>query len=288
MNRLQKKCLIATAGTHLLLVVALLCSGFIKSKPKTDDTPPLDVIPANVVEAELNSGVKDAPKPAPQPLPKPPEPQVQPDPKSEPKPEPKPEKQPDPEPVKTPTEKLPDPDLTPVVKPKPHEVTPDLNRVVVHKPKPNISKPTEPDTSAADAAREAKRLKAEKAKAFREAMRSIKDNSSSATSVEMPGEASVSFASYASVVKSIYEAAWQPPGDTASDDANTLVKVTIASDGSVISAHIITPSGDASVDASVRRTLEKVTFVREFPDGAREKEKTFIINFNLKAKRMSA
>ena len=27
MNRLQKKCLIAAAGTHLLVVVAVLCSG---------------------------------------------------------------------------------------------------------------------------------------------------------------------------------------------------------------------------------------------------------------------
>ena len=44
MNRLQKKCLIAVAGTHLLLVVALLCSGFIRPKPKVDDSLVLDVI----------------------------------------------------------------------------------------------------------------------------------------------------------------------------------------------------------------------------------------------------
>ena len=62
--------------------------------------------------------------------------------------------------------------------------------------------------------------------------------------------------------------------------------MTIASDGTVISARIITPSGDAGVDASVQRTLDRVTFIAPFPEGATEKERTYIINFNLKAKRM--
>ena len=102
----------------------------------------------------------------------------------------------------------------------------------------------------------------------------------------MPGTSSVSYANYASVVKSKYEAAWTPPDSAASDDANVKVSVTIGSDGSVISAHIVDASGDASVDSSVRRTLDRVNFIAPFPDGATEKEKTFIINFNLKAKRM--
>jgi TonB family protein len=62
--------------------------------------------------------------------------------------------------------------------------------------------------------------------------------------------------------------------------------VTIGSDGSVIASRILNRSGDAQVDASVQRTLDRVTFVAPFPDGATEKERTFIINFNLKAKRM--
>ena len=279
MSRLQKKCLVATAGTHLLLVVLLLCSGFITSKPQPDETQLLDVIPAILIEAAFNSGVKNAPKPPPEIKPPEPPPEKQPAPEP-----PKPKKIPDPEPVKP--EKIPDAEPVPVVKPKPkHEIKIDLSKPIVHKT-PQAEKP---DTSAEDAKREKARLQKERLKAIANAARSIKENSSSATEVSMPeGNGSVSFASYASVVKSIYEAAWQPPGDTASDDANTLVKVTIASDGSVISAHIITPSGDKSVDDSVRRTLDKVTFVHEFPPGAKEKEKTFIINFNLKAKRMSA
>jgi TonB family protein len=62
--------------------------------------------------------------------------------------------------------------------------------------------------------------------------------------------------------------------------------VTIASDGTVITARIVTPSGDAGVDNSIQRALDRVTFIAPFPEGAKEKERIFIIKFNLKAKRM--
>jgi TonB family protein len=91
---------------------------------------------------------------------------------------------------------------------------------------------------------------------------------------------------YAAVVKERYSTAWTPASDTASDDANTKVSVTIGSDGTVIASRILNPSGDARVDASVQRTLDRVKFVAPFPDGAKEKQRTFIINFNLKAKRL--
>ena len=77
-----------------------------------------------------------------------------------------------------------------------------------------------------------------------------------------------------------------PPDETASDDANVKVRVTIASDGRVISARVIGPSGDASVDRSVQNTLDRVTDIAPFPDGSTETERTYIINFNLKAKRI--
>ncbi|MGH7952956.1 MAG: TonB family protein, partial [Limisphaerales bacterium] len=104
--------------------------------------------------------------------------------------------------------------------------------------------------------------------------------------VDMPGNSTAAYANYADVVKSIYEQAWVPPDNTDNDEANTKVRVTIASDGTVVSARIITPSDDSKVDASVQRTLERVTFIAPFPEGAAEKERTYIINFNLKAKRM--
>ncbi|HTL74640.1 MAG TPA: TonB family protein [bacterium] len=298
MNRLQKKCLIATAGLHLSLVLILVFgAAFFTEHSKPDETELLTVIPANLIDAAFSSGVKGAQPPPPTP-PQPPQPVQQPQPQP-PQPKPEPVKQPDPEPVKPtptlmqkvetffkPTEKLPPEDLKPVetadkpVKPK-HEIKVDLTKQVVR----NTSKPA-PDTTAADNAREAKRLRDARLKAIAKAARSIKENASSATTVEMPGEGSVSYANYASVVRSVYERAWTPPDDADNDDAITKVSVTIARDGTVISSRLLNPSGDSRVDASVRRTLDRVTFVAPFPDGAKEKERTFIINFNLKAKRM--
>jgi TonB family protein len=285
MNRLQKKCLIAAAGTHLLVVVAVLCSGFITSKPKPDDSQVLDVIPANLIDAAFNSGVKGAQPPPPTPITKPPEPQPTPEP-----PKPMVVPQPRPEPV-APPEKI-QPDDTkpadipePKPKPKPHKIEVDL--------KPVVRKTSDVDNSAAEAekaakaaAKEAKRARDARLKAIQNAARAIKENSSTSTSVDMPGDSTAAYANYASIVKSVYTQAWVPPDDTASDDANVKVSVTIANDGSVISAHIVGPSGDASVDRSVQKTLDRVSEIAPFPDGATDKERTYIINFNLKAKRM--
>ena len=165
-------------------------------------------------------------------------------------------------------------------KSQPHKINVDLSKQVVR----TVPKVT-PDTSEADAHEAAKEAR-QRAKAIAAAARAIEKNASSATTVEMPGTGSVSYANYASVVKSVYERAWRTPDDAANDEANTRVSVTIGSDGTVISSHILDPSGDAKVDASVQRTLDNVNFIAPFPDGAKEKEKTFIINFNLKAKRM--
>ena len=68
MNRLQKKCLIATAGFHLLLVLVILFgAAFFTSHEKPDETTLLTVIPANLIDAAFNSGVKAVQPPAPTP-----------------------------------------------------------------------------------------------------------------------------------------------------------------------------------------------------------------------------
>jgi colicin import membrane protein len=292
MSRLQKKCLIATAGFHLLLVVTLVFgSAFFVSHSKPDETQVLNVIPANLIDAAFSSGVKSAQAPAPTPTP--PQPQVQPQPTP---PQPKPVVTP-PTPAPTP----PAPTLMEKVKelftPEPKKLSPDdLKPVEPAKTtpkkiqvdlKPVVRKTPTTDTSEADkraAAKEANRRKT----AFQNAARSIKEKASTDTIVDtMPGTGSVSYANYASVVKSIYDRAWTPPSDMASDDVTTKVSVTISRDGTVISSRIIDRSGDSRVDASVQRVLDRVDFVAPFPDGATEKERTFIINFNPQAKRMT-
>ena len=288
MNRLQKKCLVATAGTHLLLVVALLCSGFIKSKPQAEDVPLITIIPDVAVNTSTSSPPKITPTPTPTPPePKPPEPTPPP---VHDDPPPTPVKHVDPvEPL--PPEKSYDSDVKVLVKPpvkpkQPHVINPVMDKTVVKNNKPNIAKPTVEDTSEADAKAEQERLRRQRAAQFARLTHTLENNLSPTTQVEIPEEGSVSFASYASIVKSIYETKWQAPDDAANDQAITKVSVTIARDGHVINARVIDGSGDSRVDASVRRTLSNVKFIKAFPAGATESEKTFIINFNLQSKKL--
>ena len=111
MNRLQKKCVLATAGVHLLLFAILLVGpGFFQPRPK-DDLQVLDVIPSNLIDALRTSGVQNAqpPPPAVQPAPQPPAPQ----------------------PVVTPPPPTPSPE--PVVKPEPVKPAPVPDKVQTHK-----------------------------------------------------------------------------------------------------------------------------------------------------------
>src|SRR6516165_793109 len=119
MNRLQKKCVIASAGFHLLLVLILFVGpGFLSSKSTTPDLPILDFVPIKTVDELVSGGGERTAKPPPAPLeapkPTPPEP-----------PAPQPPK-PDPEPPKevakdaTPDKPETDSDsLVPTDKPKP-------------------------------------------------------------------------------------------------------------------------------------------------------------------------
>ena len=270
MNRLQKKCVIATAGFHLLLLVILFVGpAFFNAKPKVDDTQNITVIPANLIDAVFNSGIKAAQPPSPtpivtqpQPTPTPPAPKI-----VQPAPTPQPTfvqrvaKYFTPEPV-TPT-------------PAPTENQPHTPKVDLHLVTHNVPK-NSTTAKPNDNSRPLKNLAEQ-----------LKRNLSSPTEVNLPGESSAAYANYASAVKSIYDAAWALPDSVANDDENVKVSVTIASDGTVISSRIITPSGDASVDNSVQRTLDRVTFIAPFPEGATDKQRTYTINFNPQLKRLS-
>jgi TonB family protein len=252
MNRLQKKCVLATAGVHLLLFVILLVGpAFFQPRPK-DDLQVLDVIPANLIDALRTSGVRNAepPPPAPQPAPQPPPPVV-----SQPPPAPTPE---------------------PVVKPEPVKPRSAPDKAQVHKIEPNLK----PIVRNAPRKTTVRNDTSQQSKALRSAIRSLKNNFSSSTTVDMPGDSNASYANYASVVVSVYKHAWVPPDGMDNDNAIVKFTVTIASDGTVISARIIEPSGDAKIDAAVQRELERVTFIAPFPEGAPEKQRDYTLNFN--------
>jgi TonB family protein len=200
------------------------------------------------------------------------------------------EPEPAPEPVKEVKETKPDPNSL-ETKPDRKRKLPEVSTTpVIHRPDP--TKPTKPLSTTSTDDSEARRLADNRRRAVAAlgaAARSLRDDIAPGISLDPigPGGGGEVYASYDQVVKSIYWHAWAPPEDTASDEAVTKVTVTIASDGSVLSARIIRASGDASVDRSVQRTLDRVTFIAPFPEGAKEKQRTYTINFNLKAKRLS-
>jgi TonB family protein len=245
----------------------------------------LDVIPANIIDAAFRSGVRGAQPPPPAP----PVVQQQPPPTPTPPP-PKPIEPVKPVvPVQQP-EKIQPEDLKPVEhtesKPKEtiHKVDPDMKLAVRKNTTQTDNSQAEAEAKAEKAARKAQQ---QRERAFRDAANKIRDNKASSTTIDMPpGQSSVAYADYASVVKTVYTENWTMPDTSASDDANVKVSVTIASDGRVTEAHIVEKSGDASVDSSVQRTLDKVTQIEPFPEGSTDRERTYIINFNLKAKRM--
>jgi hypothetical protein len=114
------------------------------------------------------------------------------------------------------------------------------------------------------------------------------NNASSATIIDQdfgPGGGGPTYASYASWVQTVYLGAWVPPDSTDSSAAIARASITIASDGSVVSYRLIGKSGDRDVDDSIQRTLERVTTMgRPFSDGMKEKQRTYILRFDLKAK----
>jgi TonB family protein len=90
----------------------------------------------------------------------------------------------------------------------------------------------------------------------------------------------VAYANFGAIVVSVYHQAWTPPDSMANAAAVVSFSVTIARDGTVISAHIVTPSGDASVDNAVQRMLDRVKYIHAFPDDLKESEHSYNIDFN--------
>ncbi len=283
MNRTEKKCLFASVGFHLLLVVILLVGpAFLSSRNKYDDLPVIDFIPSKLIDGPFAGGGNPNARP---PAPAPPTP-AQPAAAQPPPPQPAP--RPAPEQVK---KLLPANDVKMVTRDgeipdKKSTGKSTLNTKLVTRPRPTTGKT---DSAAADADARARAEATRIAKEFGGAAGRLRNGLSSATVIDEPygpGGGGETYAPYASLVKAIYEQAWVPPDDTASDDAVVKVTVTIASDGKVTNARVIGPSGDAKVDESVKRTLNRVQFIAPFPEGAKEKERTYTINFNLKAKRL--
>jgi TonB family protein len=282
MNRVQKKCVIASAGFHLSLVLILFVGpGFFSSKSTAPDLPVLDFVPVKTVDALVSGGGSPLAKPpvaVEQPKPTPPDPAPQPPP-----PDPKPAPEEPKEVVKDPTPVKPDTDsLVPTDKPKPRK--PEVSTTLVTR------KPDADADAKAKAAARSKEIAAENrriAKAIGNAVDNIANGVSDGTTIELkgPGGGGIPYANFLQAVKSAYMRALVTPDNLKDESATTTASVTIARDGSVVSAHIIHFSGDDQLDQAVQRTLDRVKYAAPLPDDSTESKRTVEINFNARAKR---
>ena len=283
MSRLHQKCIIASAGTHgLLALILLFCPAFLTSKSKPSDVTPITFYPDILIEQPFdNPGGSPGSRP-PAPTQAPPTPVV--------RPTPAPPVPPTREivrevaPPKTTGESL-------EVAKEPKKKRLEISTTLVTK-KPN-TKPTPSETSTTDTQeRQEREWRQRAANQVGRAANNVKSGTGSATKIEEgtgSGTSGPSYASYAAWVWSVYESAWVRPEDASIADATVEVSVTIARDGRVIDKRITKRSGDPAVDASVQRALDRITTVsRPFPEGTKDKQRSYIIPFNMKTNRGAA
>ena len=269
MDRLQKKCFIASAAMHLLLLILLFVSpAFVTPEKKVEHLPILTFIPSKLVDDPFFGG--GSPKPPPQevqpepPKPSPPRREVKP-----PAPKPKPV-QPKKETPKKAVE-------TPTPKPEPKRVI-----IPTFTQSSDDSKKLEQEKARA----EAKRLRDEQERMRDRIAKSLIGQLSSSTEIQPVGPGGAAYANYTQVVKSIYERAWNPPQELDGNLGTVKVQVVIARSGKVTSAKIKRGSGNRTLDRSVERALQ-IKHIAPFPKGTTDLQRTFNIDFNLKAKRFT-
>src|SRR5437899_3210802 len=207
MNRIQKKCFVASAGTHLLLMLILFVGpAFLSEKSKLDEIQPLNIIPEKLVLAAVSGGgnPRAATRPPPPPTPATP---VSP-------PEQRQQQVDPPKTVETKQNK-PDPESLEIKEHKPR--LPEVNTKLVSRKSDSSKKQKQPSTADS---RELERESSDsriRSEAFNRAARSLGNNASSATIVDAdpgPGGGGPTYASYASWVQTVYLGAWVPPDST--------------------------------------------------------------------------
>jgi TonB family protein len=300
MSRLEKKCLLASTVMHgFLALLVVFGSAFFMPKQKAQPMSRLRFVPTKLVDDALAGGggnpnlshsddVQKGETLTPQPPaaavepPKPPQP---------------------PKPVVKPSE-IPKVDAK---KPEPATAKKPLKPTEIAKPNPNATRPPDPalkellkpivrgpddkakakaEAEAREAARAEAAYRAQLAKALGRTANGLREGFVSGPKVDVWGPGGAAYADYRQFVQAIYDEAWLLPQDISDEDAAALVSVTIGRSGHVISSRIVRRSGNANLDRSVQRALDKVKFVRPFPDSSKDEQRTFTIEFNLKEKRL--
>lgn len=288
-NRLQKKCVVAATGFHLLLALILMVGpAFLTGDSKHQTTPQINFIPSILIDEALQGG--GDPRGG-QPTPPPPahtDP-TPPVPRNDPKP---PENQP--ERIKEPVQEPKPPKIreetkdTVELKSKPpkHEVKVDLSEHKSPTTTPNIklNKSNKPNTSSSSDEAAAKKEYDRQMAAIRNAAGGIRNGTSGSTKIQIGvGGGGPTYASYESEVGRIYKQRYDLA--TANNTINTETElvvagsVKVARDGTIISAKVTKPSKNPTLNKIAQDVLDSVTKLPAFPEGSTDTERTFPINF---------
>jgi TonB family protein len=279
MNRLQKQCIMASAGLHLMLLVALLFgSGFRSKQPEQMEIEPFHMMPSSVLESLLNDDPADvAGEPEPEPIvetpvvPDQPKEPVKIEPKPEPQPEPivEPKPEPKPEPTKEPTFSKRE------EKPKPAPVKPKINISKQIITNTNTRKPTVKTQGHQVSKPSSKPL------VLNQNLNKVGGGSKLKGVTTVTGSA---LGRYGHHVQSAYDRQWTQPASISSGNLTVKIKVVVAEDGSIQSAKISQISGVSAMDKSIERAIRMVNRISQAPpEGASLSNRTFILNFNLKS-----
>ena len=155
--------------------------------------------------------------------------------------------------------------VQPKPKPKPKPIPP--------KPKIKVnlnSNVRKPDAQKKESQKEAAKRQT--------ALNKLQTKLSGRTSVNVPLGRYTS-ANYESLIRRKYMDATIHPG-AISGDPVVKVRLVIARNGRILSARVTGKSGVASWDRSVQKALDRVKFIKPFPESMKGSQQTFNLNFN--------
>jgi TonB family protein len=163
---------------------------------------------------------------------------------------------------------------------------PQVNTTLKTRSSTNKEKPTEKSDNRE---REAAETRRNTAAAIAHATANLDKGLSGSTSVRVGDGTGAgsgpAYANFLQALKTLYTEAWNVP-DGADDDASISTSVTIARDGTVLSAHITRRSGNSIADTSVQLTLDRVRHAVPLPEDTKDDQRTVTITFSVKAKRL--